>query len=211
MQGLKELFNKQRVILILCLVILTAAIALFAVSSNSAESLSVFRYTDNNSAVKNISYTDNYGLGQAKLCIINVPYSETIPADSVSDKSDPHCSPLPDGTIDYYVDEKIIDNKEYVFLGSGKIIKKDECNVVDGFVLPENSISVASVNTENQTVLFLKLIGKYRLIQIFPINNTIPVILNVHIMLNLLMHRIWILLFTILTVLSENSILTAAK
>lgn len=52
MQGLKELFNKQRVILILCLVILTAAIALFAVSSNSAESLSVFRYTDNNSAVK---------------------------------------------------------------------------------------------------------------------------------------------------------------
>lgn len=42
MQGLKELFNKQRVILILCLVILTAAIALFAVSSNSAESLSVF-------------------------------------------------------------------------------------------------------------------------------------------------------------------------
>lgn len=124
MQGLKELFNKQRVILILCLVILTAAIALFAVNSNSAESLSVFRYTDNNSAVKNISYTDNYGLGQAKLCIINVPYSETIPADSVSDKSDPHCSPLPDGTIDYYVDEKIIDNKEYVFLGSGKIIKK---------------------------------------------------------------------------------------
>lgn len=106
MQGLKELFNKQRVILILCLVILTAAIALFAVSSNSAESLSVFRYTDNNSAVKNISYTDDYGLGQAKLCIINVPYSETIPADSVSDKSDPHCSPLPDGTIDYYVDEK---------------------------------------------------------------------------------------------------------
>ena len=71
MQGLKELFNKQRVILILCLVILTAAIALFAVSSNSAESLSVFRYTDNNSAAKNISYTDNYGLGQAKLCIIN--------------------------------------------------------------------------------------------------------------------------------------------
>ncbi len=54
MQGLKELFNKQRVILILCLVILTAAIALFAVSSNSAESLSVFRYTDNNSAAKNI-------------------------------------------------------------------------------------------------------------------------------------------------------------
>lgn len=52
MQGLKELFNKQRVILILCLVILTAAIALFAVSSNSAESLSVFRYTDNNSAAK---------------------------------------------------------------------------------------------------------------------------------------------------------------
>lgn len=155
MQGLKELFNKQRVILILCLVILTAAIALFAVSSNSAESLSVFCYTDNNSAAKNISYTDNYGLGQAKLCIINVPYSETIPADSVSDKSDPHCSPLPDGTIDYYVDEKIIDNKEYVFLGSGKIIKKDECNVVDGFVLPENSISVASVNTENQTVLLL--------------------------------------------------------
>ena len=60
MQELKELFNKQRVILILCLVILTAAIALFAVSSNSAESLSVFRYTDNNSAAKNISYTDNY-------------------------------------------------------------------------------------------------------------------------------------------------------
>lgn len=52
MQELKELFNKQRVILILCLVILTAAIALFAVSSNSAESLSVFRYTDNNSAAK---------------------------------------------------------------------------------------------------------------------------------------------------------------
>ena len=67
MQGLKELFNKQRVILILCLVILTAAIALVAVSSNSAESLSVFRYTDNNSAAKNISYTDNYGLGQAKM------------------------------------------------------------------------------------------------------------------------------------------------
>lgn len=42
-----------------------------------------------------------------------------------------------------------------MFLGSGKIIKKDECNVVDGFVLPGNSISVASVNTENQTVLLL--------------------------------------------------------
>lgn len=88
---------------------------IFAVSSNSAESLPVFRYTDNNSSAKNISYTDNYGLGQAKLCIINVPYSETIPADSVSDKSDPHCSPLPDGTIDYYVDEKSLIIKNMCF------------------------------------------------------------------------------------------------
>ena len=70
MQGLKELFNKQRVILILCLVILTAAIALIAVSSNSAESLSAFRYTDNNSAAKNISYTDNYGLGQDRKSVV---------------------------------------------------------------------------------------------------------------------------------------------
>ena len=149
MQGLKELFNKQRVILILCLVILTAAIALFAVSSNSAESLSVFRYTDNNSAAKNISYTDDYGLGQAKLCIINVPYSETIPADSVSDKSDPHCSPLPDGTIDYYVDEKIIDNKEYVFLGSGKIKKGDK---IAQILLKEHKTYLMGVDSEDERV-----------------------------------------------------------
>ena len=156
MQDFKELFNKQRIILIIILMVLTAAIALFAVDSNGSKSLSVFHQAENGDTVKNISYTDDHGLGQAKICVINVPYAETIPADSTSDKSDPHCSPLPDGTIDYYIDEKVIDNKEYAFLGSGKIIKKDECNVVDGFVLPENSISVASVNTKKQTGLLLK-------------------------------------------------------
>ena len=97
---------------------------MFAVSSNSAESLSVFVIPIIIPLRKIFLILMIMDLGQAKLCIINVPYSETIPANSVSDKSDPHCSPLPDGTIDYYVDEKIIDNKEYVFLGSGKIIKK---------------------------------------------------------------------------------------
>ena len=156
MQEFKDFFNKQRIILIVILVVLTAASALFAVDSNSSETSSVGHLTADKSAAKNISYTDDHGLGQTKLCIINVPYSETIPADSASDKSDPHCSPLPESTIDYYVDEKIIDNKEYVFLGSGKIIKKADCNVVDGFVLPENSISVVSVNTKEQTGLLLK-------------------------------------------------------
>lgn len=156
MQEFKELFNKQRIILIIIMMVLTAAIALFAVDSNSPKSLSVFHQAENRDTAKNISYNDDHGLGQAKICVINVPYAETIPADSVSDKSDPHCSPLPDGTIDYYIDEKVIDDKEYVFLGSGKIIKKDECNVIDGFVLPENSISVASVNTKKQTGLLLK-------------------------------------------------------
>lgn len=98
-----------------------------------------------------------------------------------------------------------------MFLGSGKIIKKDECNVVDGFVLPENSISVASVNTENQTVLLLNTDWKVPFNTDFPDQQYYTGYLERAYNVKFLMHRIWILLFTILTVLSENSILTAVK
>ena len=86
--------------------------------------------------------------------------------------------------------------KNMCFSVQAKIINKDECNVVDGFVLPENSISVASVNTENQTVLLLKTDWKVPFNTDFPDQQYYTGYLERAYNVKFFsMHRIWIFTF----------------
>ena len=77
--------------------------------------------------------------------------------------------------------------------------------------MPENSISVASVNTENQTVLLLNTDWKVPFNTDFPDQQYYTGYLERAYNVKFFNASYLILLFTILTVLSENSILTAVK
>ncbi|MGN0572390.1 MAG: hypothetical protein ACI4IX_00480, partial [Acutalibacteraceae bacterium] len=58
-------------------------------------------------------YTENYGLGSAKICEIIDNYVEVYPGNTTSTFSVPDCSPLLKGTVDYVVSETTLDGDTY--------------------------------------------------------------------------------------------------
>ncbi len=118
-------------------------------------------------------YTENYGLGSAKICEVVDDYVETYPGNTSSTFSVPDCSPLLKGTVDYVNGSPImLDGDKYYILASGvKVLllreerlasgsngKVTHISIKDGYVMPKNSIKVLSCGTNGgNTVIVLEM------------------------------------------------------
>ncbi len=115
-------------------------------------------------------YTENYGLGSAKICEIIDDYVETYPGNTTSTFSVPDCSPLLKGTVDYVNSTSTFDEETYYILASGVKVpllreerlasgsegKVTHVSIKDGYIMPKNSIKVVSSKTANgETVITL--------------------------------------------------------
>ncbi len=115
-------------------------------------------------------YTENYGLGSAKICEIIDDYVETYPGNTTSTFSVPDCSPLLKGTVDYVNSTSTFDDETYYILASGvkvpllreeRLVSGSEgkithVSIKDGYIMPKNSIKVVSCQSANgETVITL--------------------------------------------------------
>jgi len=117
-------------------------------------------------------YTENYGLGTAKICEIIDDYVETYPGNNTKTFSVPDCSPLLKGTVDYVNSTIICDDETYYVLASGVKVpgvreerlasgvegKITHVSIKDGYVMPKNNINVISSGTSGgDTVIVLEM------------------------------------------------------
>lgn len=97
----------------------------------------------------------DYGLGTAKICKTTVDYCETMPSNVGDDFSIPTFTPLLYGTYDYIIGSATFDGENYYNLNSGRKIKQSECSVVNGNIMPINTISAYKSYTDNDTNVIL--------------------------------------------------------
>lgn len=117
-------------------------------------------------------YTENYGLGTARICEIIDDYVETYPGNNTKTYSVPDCSPLLKGTVDYVNSTIICDDETYYILSSGVKVPKlreerlangyegkvTHVNITDGYIMPKNNINVISSSTSSgDTVIVLEM------------------------------------------------------
>lgn len=123
--------------------------------------------------VQKYYYTNDYGLGTAKICEIIDDYVETYPgANNTRTISVPDCSPLLKGTVDYVTAEVPIDNETYYFLASGVKVPKlreekltggvdgkvNHVSIKSGYIMPKNTINVLSCSSASgDTVIVLEM------------------------------------------------------
>ncbi len=115
-------------------------------------------------------YTENYGLGTARICEIIDNYVEVYPGNTTSTYSVPDCSPLLKGTVDYVNSQSTFDGDRYYILASGiKVPQQREerlasgsngavthVSIKDGYKMPQNSIKVVASGSANGET-FIKL------------------------------------------------------
>ena len=112
-----------------------------------------------NGTLQKYFYTENYGLGSAKICEIIDDYVEVYPGNTSSTFSVPDCSPLLKGTVDYVNGSPVkLDGDTYYILASGLKVptlreerlasgsmgKITHISIKDGYVMPKNSIKLLS-------------------------------------------------------------------
>lgn len=98
-------------------------------------------------------YNDN-GLGRANICIVTKNYAETTATSSEDDSSDPTCTPQLAGTITEVEKVSVSDNHLIYYSSSGmKIYGEDSRLILDGFVMPDNSVTLNSVSEQGGTLL----------------------------------------------------------
>lgn len=117
-------------------------------------------------------YTENYGLGTAKICEIIDDYVETYPGNTTSTYSVPDCSPLLKGTVDYVTSTATYDEETYYILSSGVKVPKlreerlasgsegkiTHVSIKDGYVMPKNNINAISCSASSgDTVIILEM------------------------------------------------------
>ncbi len=117
-------------------------------------------------------YTQNYGLGSAKICEIIDDYVEVYPGNTTSTFSVPDCSPLLKTTVDYVKSTATYDGDTYYILASGVKVpllreerlasgsngKITHVSIKDGYIMPKNSIKLISSSTASgNTVIVLEM------------------------------------------------------
>lgn len=112
-------------------------------TSESTESSS-----QNSGSSEKYSYSKNYGLGTAKICVINTDYCEVFPGSTTSSLSVPLYTPQLSGTIGYVSGEMDCTdtkgNKEHFYvLSSGIKVYDGFSTVKNGYVMPNNKITVS--------------------------------------------------------------------
>lgn len=130
----------------------------------------------NDDRLQQYSYTSNYGLGTAKICLITDDYVETYSGSNTSSKSVPDCSPLLKGTADYVTGSGVCadenSEKVYYYLSSGVKVplyrtensqsgpntRINQLKIIDGYRMPSNNIRIISSEcTGNKTVIKLEM------------------------------------------------------
>ncbi len=126
-----------------------------------------------NGTLQKYFYTENYGLGSAKICEIVDDYVEVYPGNTSSTFSVPDCSPLLKGTVDYVNGSPVkLDGDTYYILASGLKVptlreerlasgsmgKITHISIKDGYVMPKNSIKLLSCSSGNgKTTIVLEM------------------------------------------------------
>ncbi|MBQ4338439.1 MAG: N-acetylmuramoyl-L-alanine amidase [Clostridia bacterium] len=125
-----------------------------SLSENSSEqtsestSESTETTSQSSSSSEKYSYSNNYGLGTAKICVINTDYCEVFPGSTTSSLSVPLYTPQLSGTIGYVTGEMdCTDTKgtkeHYYVLSSGIKVYDGFSTVKSGYVMPNNKITVS--------------------------------------------------------------------
>ena len=124
------------------------------------------------SSLEKYTYTQNYGLGTAKICEIIDDYVEAYPGNNAKTFSVPDCSPLLKGTVDYVKGEVQRDGDTYCVLASGVMVPKlreerladgkegkvTHVSIKSGYVMPKNTINVLSCSAASgNTVIVLEM------------------------------------------------------
>lgn len=107
---------------------------------------------DKNGVVSMLSPYEDHQKGNALMCVITSEYAETVPGSTADDKSNPECTPLINGTVDYIKSEGIYENTEYYILLSGTKIEKKNAVAFNGYVMPTNTATVSSSETGTAVV-----------------------------------------------------------
>lgn len=126
------------------------------------QSQTVQQAPPSNGTLQKYFYTENYGLGSAKICEIIDDYVEVYPGNTSSTFSVPDCSPLLKGTVDYVNGSPVtLDGDTYYILASGlkaptlreerlasgSMGKITHISIKDGYVMPKNSIKLLSCSS----------------------------------------------------------------
>lgn len=99
------------------------------------------------------AYSDN-GLGRRDMCVITADRAETTPAGENSDLSVPETTPQLKGTYGYIQSTKLYENTFMYCLTSGiKFKAENSVYIINGFVLPENTVSLTSASLDGNTTL----------------------------------------------------------
>lgn len=105
---------------------------------------------------KEITPYDNHNLGTATVCRVEKNYVETTSTASEDDTSDPTCTPQLAGSYGYVEKVTVCDNNVLLYLTSGMKLHCDSTRlIISGFVMPDNSISLESVDCSDGTSLLL--------------------------------------------------------
>lgn len=131
-------------------------------TQTETQSQSVQQAPPSNGTLQKYFYTENYGLGSAKICEIVDDYVEVYPGNTSSTFSVPDCSPLLKGTVDYVNGSPVkLDGDTYYILASGLKVptlreerlasgsmgKITHISIKDGYVMPKNSIKLLSCSS----------------------------------------------------------------
>ncbi len=123
-------------------------------------------------SIEKYYYTEDYGLGTAKICEIIDDYVETYPGNNTKTFSVPDCSPLLKSTVDYVTGEVICDEETYYVLASGVKVPKlreeklsdgvegkvNHVSIKSGYIMPKNTINVVSCSAASgDTVIVLEM------------------------------------------------------
>lgn len=131
-------------------------------SQTESETQTVQQTPSGNGTLQKYFYTENYGLGNAKICEIIDDYVEVYPGNDTKTYSVPDCSPLLKGTADYVNGSPVtLDGDTYYILASGLKVptlreerlasgsmgKVTHISIKDGYVMPKNSIKLLSCSS----------------------------------------------------------------
>ncbi|MCD7827895.1 MAG: N-acetylmuramoyl-L-alanine amidase [Clostridiales bacterium] len=97
---------------------------------------------------------NDHSLGNANMCVITEDYAETTSTAAEDDSSDPTCTPQLSGSYGYVQSYMVSENYVIYVLSTGmKIYAADSRLILDGYVLPDNSVNLESVDTSDDTTV----------------------------------------------------------
>lgn len=111
--------------------------------------------------ITQLSPKDKHGSSEKyTFCQVTEYCAETLASSPVNDRSNPHYSPLPKGTIDYVTSGPVnADGQSYYVLKSGRRVYKNEVKVFTGYKMPNAKAELKNPNytTKSSTTFYIGL------------------------------------------------------